>query len=272
MKKTLKIILYFLVFIILLTNSANAEDVACKISLSANKTTLNAGDELIITLSMSNVSKENGISDFVSVLEFSDDIFELVFEEDEELSAALENTEFKDCKILYSGDKDTDTTIKNPWYLLCLEDEEGGKAIYGSTSADPQISNQVVGKIRLKVKGNAETTKATISITDTEVFDPEAISKYETTGNLIGYEIEDSKIELQIKGKSNNGGLPVNNSIQNNAIQKNNINIDVNTHVENKANQNVPYTGIEDYIIPFIFIVVIIAVLAYINYRKYKEI
>ena len=40
---------------------------------------------------------------------------------------------------------------------------------------------------------------------------------------------------------------------------------------DNKASNNVPYTGIED-TIPIIFILIVIATLAYINYRKYKNI
>ena len=40
---------------------------------------------------------------------------------------------------------------------------------------------------------------------------------------------------------------------------------------DNRANNDVPYTGIED-TIPVIFILAVIALLAYINYRRYKNI
>lgn len=276
MRKIIKLIIYFLIFIVLFTTSVNAEEEACKITLSSDKTTLSAGEEVTLTLFMSNVSKESGIANFISVLNLSDDIFEIVLIEDEELSEALEGSEFEGCDILYSGYNDTDTTIKNPWYLLYLE-TEGSKGLYASTAADAQMEDQIVGKIKLKVKENVQATQTTISIVGTEVFDLEAILNSETTGDLVGYEIADSEIQLEIKGTSKDGASSVNNATQNNTNKsnntKNNINKTINNQnqVENKSKQDVPYTGIEDYI-PFLFIIIIISVITYINYRKYKDI
>ena len=279
MRKIIKSIIYFLIFIVLFTTSVKAEEEACKITLSADKTTLSSGEEVTLTLFMSNVSKESGIANFISVLNLSDDIFEIVLVEDEELSEALEGSEFEGCDILYSGYNDTDTTIKNPWYLLYLE-TEGSKGLYASTAADAQMEDQIVGKIKLKVKEDVQATQTTISIVGTEVFDLEAILNAETTGDLVGYEIADSEIELKINAASKDGSSPVNNTTQNNTNNtnqnnntKNNINKTINnqTQVENKSKQDVPYTGIEDYI-PFLFIIIIISVIAYINYRKYRDI
>lgn len=283
MKKFTKIFLYFIICMIFLTTYVQAEDKACKISLSANKATLNPGDEVTITLTMSDITKTSGILNFISVLNFSNDIFEIVFEEDKELSEALVGTDFEGCEILYSGEKDNDATIKNPWYVLYLEDGDS-KGIYASTSADPQIENQIIGRIKLKVKENVKSTKATVSLLETEVFDSETISNAGSTGDLLGYEIADSEIALQINGASGTEAPSSGNNTQNNVNIQGNVTNNVNnnkntvnkstnkqTQSANKANQNVPYTGIEDYI-PFMFIAIIVAVMAYINYRKYKDI
>lgn len=319
MKRTIKIIIYFLVFIALFATSVNAQD-ACTITLSANKTTLKPGEEVVITLYMSNVTKENGIVQFLSVLDFSEEVFEIVFDKDEELSAAFEGTEFEGLQILYSGKQDTDATIKNPWYLLYME-SGGSKGIFGSTGADPQLEDQAVGKIKLKVKEDVELTSTTVFISATEVFDLESILNAESTGELFGDEIADAEIQLQIDGvveeqkpnppkddeiqnttnpnnnttgdneenntQTKNESIDNNNTTNRNNTQTNNTQVSDTTNKnntqnninktnnkvqqENKAKENVPYTGIEDWV-PFIFIGIITSVMAYINYRRYKDI
>ena len=265
MKKAINIIVCFLVSLIILTTSVRAEDEACKISVSADKTTLKPGDEVTITLLMSNVNKTSGISQLLSILEYSNNIFEIVPVIDSELKSNLADTEFKDCQILYSGEKDTDTTIKNPWYILYVENS-GVKGIYGATTADPQIESQIIGKIKLKVKENVQSTKTTVGIVDTEVYDAETISNATSTENLTGYKISDSKIELQINGVTNTETTVNNSSITGSQSKTQNS----QQQTENKAKKEVPYTGIED-IIPFIFIVLIIGVVSYIRYIKYKD-
>lgn len=265
MKKAINIIVCFLVSLIILTTYVRAEDEACKISVSADKTTLKPGDEVTITLLMSNVNKTSGISQLLSILEYSNNIFEIVPVIDSELKSNLADTEFKDCQILYSGEKDTDTTIKNPWYILYIENS-GAKGIYGATTADPQIETQVIGKIKLKVKENIQSTKTTVGIVDTEVFDAETISNTTSTENLTGYKISDSKIELQINGITNTGTTNNTSTTGNQSNAQN-----TQTQTENKAKKDVPYTGIENFI-PFIIIMIAIAGISYMRYKKYKDI
>lgn len=261
MKKAINIIIFFLLSIVILTTCVRAEDEACKISISADKTTLEAGDEVTITLLMSEVNKTSGISQILSILEYSDDIFEIIPVEDSELEANFAGTEFEGCEIIYSGGKDTDTTIKNPWYILYMENN-GAKGIYGSTTADPQIETQIIGKIKLKVKENVQSTNTTIALVDTEVFDAETISNATSTEDLTGFKISDSKIDLQI-----NGTIDTNTSTTENQSQAQNS----QEQKENKAEQEIPYTGVEEFI-PFIFIIIIVAIVLNLRYKKYKDI
>ena len=259
MRKFIKVCLYCIIFILLLTTCVRAEDEACKITLSANKKTLSPGDEVTITLTMSDITKTSGIVVFSSVLEYDNDIFEIIPVDDEELKADLEN-EFADFDILYNGENDA--TVTNPWYLLYIE-SDGSSGIYGSTMADPQIQQQVVGKIKLKVKEDAISTSTIISLQETEAYDSESISDTEDTGDITGYEIAESEIDLKIEGST----AAMTPTTQEN-VNKQQI---TQTQLENKAQETGPYTGIEDYI-PFILIVAVIAIVSYIKYKKYKEI
>ena len=99
MKKRNVILLFFIVILIALTTNVMAEDEACKITMSADKTTVKSGDIVTVNLLMSNINKSTGIARFGGILEYPEDIFEIVYEEDEELKEALEETELAEYDI-----------------------------------------------------------------------------------------------------------------------------------------------------------------------------
>ena len=268
MKKTIKIVLLFIICIILATTYVKAEDEACKITLSVDKTTVKPGDEVTITLLMENITKTTGIVELVGILDLPQDIFEIQTVEDQELATEIEGLGLD---ILYSGQKDTDPSIQNPWYLL-LDKETGIYGLMGSTMADPQIESQIIGKIKLKVKESASNTTAKIALVDTEVSDAESLS-----GLTQPYPISNSEITLQINNVSSNPveepeNPAANQTQEENRVQaQNNMQTQNKVQSENKATGSAPYTGVEDYI-PFMFIGIIISLMAYINYKKYKDI
>ncbi len=132
----------------------------------------------------------------------------------------------------------------------------------GENVGDPQIESQIVGKIKLKVKEQANSGTAIIKLVGTEVSDSESLS-----GETEPYSISDSEIKLQITASSQITGNQ--NQIGNETDNK--IKPQNKVQTENKATGEAPYTGAEDYI-PFVFIGIIISVMAYINYKKYKNI
>ena len=79
MKKRNIIIACLLFILILFTTKVNAAEEACKVSLSADKTTLGPGDTVTVSIKVSNVTKTDGISQFIGALDFPSDIFEIVF-------------------------------------------------------------------------------------------------------------------------------------------------------------------------------------------------
>lgn len=272
MKKINIIISVFIMVIIMLITKVNAADEACKITISADKTNLKSGDIVTVNLLMSDINKSTGIARIGGILEYSEDIFEIITEEDDELEEALVGTELEgyDISVLYNGENDEDSTIKNPWYVLVIK-ENNGSIIYASTLADPQKESQIIGKIKFKVKDDVAETPAEISLTEMEAWDAETIANNEETG----FEVSETSVVLMVNETSSSGqkdgGTQTGNEKKDDEKNKQIQNIKNKETSDNIANNNVPYTGIED-TIPVIFILAIIALFAYINYKKYKNI
>ena len=74
MKRNIKLLLIFLICMCLVSFSCyvRAEDEEdediCKITLTADKTTVKPGDEVTITIKMSNITNEAGVTRFISEL------------------------------------------------------------------------------------------------------------------------------------------------------------------------------------------------------------
>ena len=83
MKKRNIIILLFTIILIAIATTVNAADEACKITISADKTSVKSGDTVTVNLLMSDIKKSTGIAQFFGILEYPEDIFEIIYEEDD---------------------------------------------------------------------------------------------------------------------------------------------------------------------------------------------
>ena len=118
MKKSIKIFLVIILFIILTINNSiyAVEEDVCKVVLSANKTDLKAGDTVEISVKLSNITLENGITYIVGQLDYSQDVFEIVYEDDSVIEDAIDLDEMRDdlgyetLKVAYFDE--------DGWYLL----------------------------------------------------------------------------------------------------------------------------------------------------------
>ncbi len=284
MKKISIIIICSILFINILTMNVNAADEVCKASISSDKTELGKGDIVTINVLISNITNTAGIGQFSGILEYSDDVFELVTEEDE--SIKVDYPEFANYSILYSGRQDSDTTIENPWNMILVKQgtQNGFVASADTKFSDDvkpvkQGESQTVGKIKLKVKDNATATTTKITLTEMVAFELENSSSSSGNEELTGNKMSDVTLNLTIKETSANTEKPSNLN-GNNTNEKNNNgntwtgnqnNIQSPKQDDNKAKSNVPYTGIED-IIPILLIVSVISISSYVAYRKYKDI
>lgn len=269
MKRKSIIIASLFLFVILLTTKVNAADEACKISLSADKTTVEQGDTVTINVLISNVTKSTGIGQFYGILEYPENIFEPVLDDDTSIKS--DYTEYANYSILYSGRQDD--TNKNPWYIVLVKqgnqngflasmDTKFSSDSNGAKEIKPGES-QIIGKIKLKVKDSVTGTTTKVLLSDMEVFGPETTGDT-TTDTPKGDAISDASISLTIKEPTKDG-TPIVSDIPKSEVKQN------QNKNANIASNEVPYTGIED-TIPVIFILAIISVLAYINYKKYKNI
>lgn len=270
MKKVVKMFLIFIMFLFVFTVSVNAANEACKITMTADKSTVKPGDTVTVTVTASDITIAEGIGTFLAEFKYNSNIFELVVEENEELKAAISQIEgmsgFEKSEVLYSGLENITTNL-NPWYMLYFE-SSGEKAVFGSALTALK-DTQEIGKIKFKVKdGVTATTEkiefGTIVVADGLVLDTnQSVSAKE-------YTISGNSVSLTIKPVSNSDGnqqIPqVNNSTNTNkegTTQTNNTN--------NQAPTQAPNTGVEDYL-PFAFIIITIGIFSYVKYKKYKDI
>ena len=268
MKNCLKIVLFQIIVMFLLIGSAYAADNPCKISLSTSKTTLKPGDEIVVNISMSDITLSEGINNITAILEYSDNVFQIIYDESEEAeeqvvlySESLETD--GNVAMLYLGENDTSST-KSDWNALLYEDPTGQKGIMLYTG-DKQKTSQNVAKIRLKVKNDAPKTNTKISL--------ESIVAYDA--NNTDQKVNDTSISFTIDGVEQVGSQKPANNISNNVTNNagNNVSNNIqNENLNNDISQNdAPNTGIEDYA-PAFFVILIIALFSFINYRKYKDI
>ena len=163
--RRINVIAIVLITMLALSTNVNAASDSYKVSLSANHSQVHIGDELTLTISLSNISIESGekgIGAYKSDIEFDSSIFEYV---------STEGIEKWD----------------SPFYE--------SKKIIGTTK-DGKVVNtaQDIGKITLKVKENATLGETTIKLTNFSASN--AVSEIETSDTSV-------KVTIQEKTNSN---------------------------------------------------------------------
>lgn len=274
MKKIVRMFLIFIVFLFAFAANVNAAEEVCKIKMNADKSTLNAGDTVTITLTASDITLEKGIATFLAEFKYNENIFELVVEQDEQLKQAISQIEgmsdFEKCEVLYNGTTNTST---NPWYMLYFE-SAGQKAVFGSVVQAAQKDTQEIGKIKLKVKEGVTATTEKIEFTTIIVVDGSALETSQT--NAAEHTVSGTNVSLTIKSTATSGGnqqIPqVNSTTNTNKEGTTQTNVSNNKQqTNNQAPTQAPNTGVEDYL-PFAFIIISIGTFSYIKYKKYKDI
>ena len=269
MRRSIIIVLLLqLIAIMFLTGTVNAVDNPCKISLSTNKTTLKPGDEITVNISISDITMDEGVNNIIAVINYSKDVFQIIYDESEEAEEQVALiSESRDSEgnvaMFYLGENDTSSTKSN-WNGLVYEDPTGQEGVMFYTG-DKQKTSQTMAKMKLKVKDNAPKTNTKLALESIAVYD----------SNNTEHPVNDTSISFSIDGiEVIKNDPPANTVEQNNLV--NNVNNNNNNMKNDNANNDIadkdaPNTGIEDYV-PAFFLILIIAMFSYINYRKYKDI
>lgn len=272
MKKFLKAEAIFLILIfaisLLLNNNVYAATEECKMQLSADKTTLNIGDEVTLTVKVSDIASGEAIQGIVGTLNYPQDIFEIEYitdsqiEENIALSDMRTTSGIDNLKVVYYSE--------SGWYILCGEvANSDGAALYAETTgSDPIESSQEIGTIKLKVKDSAITTTTPIKVTDINIENAEGNTSSITTEPSVNFTVN----ALTSSGGSSSGNSGSSGGTSSGTKNNTGANTGINTSTKNtSANTSAPYTGAKE-VAPIILIVTIIAVVVFIKLIKYKDI
>ena len=275
MKKYISIVILFIIILMQFAVVVQAAD-PCSISLKPSSQTLKQSDEFTIDISMSNITIDGGVTDFIAILDYSKDKFELIADESEDAQdflASLEGTDYEGCnKVLYIGQNDEDESVLNPWTLLLVEDESGELGILGKAN-EPQEENQKIAKLKFKVKDDAASSSSekitfkdltVLGASGEDVLMTNAYTTVKVSGSQtisIGTSTNTSKNTSTSTNKNTNKNTT---SVSN--YNKTNTSVNKNVASQSSADE-VPEAG-TPIVLPIILLFVGIVIL---KYKKYKE-
>lgn len=247
-KKITILLIFILMFFICKTTIYAANEIT--LTVKPNTTNLKQGEELSLTFSVENVGLDEEILDVAANLEFDSTVFEIVklspeqlnseqkeiLNEYEEIFGVLDILNIQD-KWLIGGFGEGEDYLITVVYL-----EETGGINKGNTKN--------VGEIKLKVLDSANNGMQDIKLTEIEA-----------NGE---YSIADVNVsDINIQGTQISSGDEDKEDEEYEEIES--------EQSSNEAKQDLAYTGTED-VIPFIAIILIVAIITYIKCREYREI
>lgn len=205
------------------------------------------GTTITFLIKLSDIDVENGIGAISGKFEYDTNVFEKIEAADVKAGSGWGSISYND------------------------QNDDEGRFVTERAAGDTVTENNDLMEITATVKLNAPTGRTEIKISNITASD----------GNE-DITIADVRAAVAIVGDnpSNSNNNTNTNTNTNNGINNNNTNTDGNNNaipndtIENNATPNgtIPNTGIEDYTMPFILILLVVAVISYIRYKKIKNI
>lgn len=202
------------------------------IKLTSDKTTLKSGQTITVTLNVSDIniqSGDKGIGAYEGTIDYDTSVF---------------------TNMKITGNDKWDTPVEN-----------GGKFTSVKSDGVCTSDNQVLLKIELTVKDNANAGNTTIKI-----------KNFKASNGEKTIPTSDVSLTVKIEGTSNQNNTSsenTNNSINNQSAtntQKNSTNItELNKSV---ATNKIPYAGASRLIVYFALITVVVGIFCYIKYKR----
>lgn len=245
------------------------------------------GDTVTFIVKISNIDKDHGVGAISGKIEYDQSVFELIKTANIASGEGWGSISFND-------------TEGNSQY---------GSFVTERASGDIVTDDNELMKITAKVKSNATLGSTTIKITNLSASDgnddlltedaPLTVTVKNTSNNNTNNNntINNDTNNNNTNNNNTNNNNASNNNTNNNNIDNNNTNnnnINNNTNNNNinndntnnnnannnndnkkgdtSANTNIPYAGIENYIVPTILIICGIALVFYVRYKKIKNI
>lgn len=207
-----------------------------------SSTKLNEGEEITITLELSNIKMgQDGINTFGGKLEYDENVFEKITSDD--------------------------ISSQNNWSIAYNDEETAKKGTFLATINTGTSKNQVIGIIKLKVKTNLKSQDTEIKFTslssvaeDTVKLDDQTL-KFSVTGTVVP---DDDKKDDD-KNNTVENTIVIGNVTNDIEVVENTITVD-NT----QSNTKLPQTGELDVAIA-VLALALIAVVSYIQIKRNRD-
>ena len=228
-------------------------------SLTPNNSKVSKGSELKVTLKLSGISVDGGINGVVGTLKFDTDILTL---------------------------SKSDVKGLDGWTVTYNEENKKLEI----DSAEAITTDKEIATFTFKVKDNTSATNAaiqlvSISAANSTLDDPVKISDISTNigiGTSIGGNNNNNNnnnnntTSNETQNETNNSTKnQTNNNASRNSISNSNSSVSNNVQkVSNSStvnNENMPYTGASDYIVPLMLAVLTLAIVSFVNYKKIEK-
>lgn len=227
-------------------------------SLTPNNSKVTKGSEVKVTLKLSGISVDGGINGVVGTLKFDTDILTL---------------------------SKSDVKGLDGWTVTYNEENKKIEI----DSAEAITTDKEIATFTFKVKENTSATNAaiqlvSISAANSTLDDPVKISDISTNigigtsigGNNNNNNNNNNTTSNETQNETNNSTKnQTNNNASRNSISNSNSSVSNNVQkVSNTStvnNENMPYTGASDYIVPLMLAVLTLAIVSFVNYKKIEK-
>lgn len=230
-------------------------------SLTPNNSKVTKGSEVKVTLKLSGISVDGGINGVVGTLKFDTDILTL---------------------------SKSDVKGLDGWTVTYNEDNKKLEI----DSAEAITTDKDIATFTFKVKDNTSATNAaiqlvSISAANSTLDDPVKISDISTNigiGTSINGNTNNNTTSNETQNETNNDtnneasnstGNQTNNNTSRNSISNNNSSVSNNAQRGSNSstvnNENMPYTGASNYIVPLMLAVLTLAIISFVNYKKIEK-
>ncbi len=300
-KKVLSILVIFVILISALKINVNAES-GCQITLIP-QSSVEPGKEIKIELKLSNITTNDGIGAYQTTLTYNSDIFSYSsVDGNGTWEKPTVNTDTKGIIKLVATTSDGECVKKDDTMAILTfkvnSNTAEGKYEIGLNNTEVSDGNQTLNVQEYKT--NIIVKKASENNTD-KTDD----NKNSTTNNTTDQNNTNNSNNATDKNNTNNSNNATdknNTNTSNNATDKSNTNTSNNVSDKNNTNKsntttnknnnvtttnttniktkdnntkvlnNYPYSGVEKIVIPIISVAVVVIVLSYFKYRRYKNI
>ena len=243
-------------------------------TLIPSKTSVKAGEELTVTLKVSNLDVGDGINTFSGVISYDQNVFEKISDSSiEGLKGWSKNYNQDNGKVTLtkmSKVKDEEELLQ---ITLKAKSDSSGNGKVSLTNIVASNSQADISSTDISISisvGNSSEAPATNNVTNTSIIN--AVSTNTSTINATTNKTVITPVTNNSSNSisnSNSQNSKVNNVV-NNASRNNAVSSYVNTS-STSSKEDMPYTGVEDTLFYVIIAIVIAAIVFYIKFEKINK-